>query len=198
VALLIMPGATARLWTQRLSTMLWLSTGFAIAGTLIGYWLSHANVLNTSAGAAIAAAGFASFVVSWLISPSQGLVSRWLARRRLVRKIALENLIKTIAELASSGDADVSSLRKELNWSDRDLSRVAARGVQRGWIAERAGRFALTQVGATRARRLADAHLAWEAYLQRELKLPTDHVHDAAEWIEHYLEEEKVNQLAGG
>ena len=196
VALLIMPGATARLWTQRLSTMLWLSAGFAIAGTLIGYWLSHANVLNTSAGAAIAAAGFGIFLVSWLISPSQGLVSRWIARRRLVRKIALENLIKTIAELASSGDADVSSLRRELNWSDRDLSRAAGRGVQRGWIAERAGRLALTQVGAARARRLADAHLAWEAYLQRELKLPTDHVHDAAEWIEHYLEEEKVSQLA--
>jgi Mn-dependent DtxR family transcriptional regulator len=44
---------------------------------------------------------------------------------------------------------------------------------------------------------LANAHLAWEAYLQRELKLPSDHVHDAAEWIEHYLEEEKVGEISG-
>lgn len=199
VALLIIPGATARLWTQRLSTMLWLSAAFAIAGTLLGYWLSHRNLLNTSAGAAIAAAGFGVFVISWLLSPSQGLISRWLARRGLVRKIALENLVKTIAEVASpagAGHATASALREELNWDDRTLSRVAARSARRGWVARDGDRLSLTPAGAARARRLAEAHQAWEAYLHRELKLPTDHVHDAAEWIEHYLEEEKVSELS--
>jgi Mn-dependent DtxR family transcriptional regulator len=44
--------------------------------------------------------------------------------------------------------------------------------------------------------RLAKAHVAWEAYLQRQLNLRSDHVHDAAEWIEHYLEDEKIGEIA--
>lgn len=196
VALLIMPGATARLWTRRMTTMLWLSAVFAVAAAVLGYWLSHPAVLNTSAGAAIGAAGFAIFLLSWLAAPGQGLVGRWLVRRRLRQSIAVENLVKTIEEhAAAAGPATQAALLRDLQWSPADLARAAARGSKRGWLVHEGDRFRLTASGLARARRLADAHLAWEAYLQRELNLPSDHVHDAAEWIEHYLEEEKVSEL---
>lgn len=196
VALLIMPGATARLWTARMTAMLWLSAVFATASAVLGYWLSHPAVLNTSAGAAIGTAGFGLFLISWLAAPRQGLVSRWWVRRRLRRSIAVENLVKTIAELSPTGAADGQTLRGELRWSQRQLARAAARAQRRGWLQiQPADTLRLTDAGAARARRLAEAHLAWEAYLQRELNLPSDHVHDAAEWIEHYLEDQKVDEM---
>jgi Mn-dependent DtxR family transcriptional regulator len=35
----------------------------------------------------------------------------------------------------------------------------------------------------------------WERYLREEVGLEADHVHDAAEWIEHYLNDEKMESL---
>ncbi len=33
------------------------------------------------------------------------------------------------------------------------------------------------------------SHRLWEAYLVEYLGLPIDHVHDPAEWMEHYIDE---------
>ena len=53
----------------------------------------------------------------------------------------------------------------------------------------------LTPAGRERSLRLTRAHELWEQFLRREVGLEADHVHDAAEWIEHYLNEEKVERL---
>src|SRR5688572_33254616 len=107
VALLITPGATARLWADRMPRMLVFAAAHGIVATLIGYWLSHKALLNTSASGAITVAGFALFLLSWLLAPQAGLATQWLTRRRLRRTIALENLIKTIDELGGGGGAPV-------------------------------------------------------------------------------------------
>ena len=44
VALLIMPGATARLWTDRMPSMLVFAAIHGVISTLLGYWLSHESV----------------------------------------------------------------------------------------------------------------------------------------------------------
>jgi manganese/zinc/iron transport system permease protein len=193
VALLILPGATARLWTNRLSSMLWFTIGYAIICTLVGYWLSHQNVLNSSAGATITATGFFLFVVSWMFSPEAGLLHRWHTRRRLQQKIALENLIKTIGESSDGAPelpaADVQTLADELRLTRPRLNKLIQQGMARGWLSRQDNRIGLTAAGAERQRRLSQLHVAWETYLQEHLNLPADHVHDAAEWIEHYLNE---------
>lgn len=205
VALLILPGATARLWTHKLAHMLWFSIAFGIVSTVVGYWLSHKSILNTSAGAAIVAAGFFMFMASWLFAPRSGLISAWRTRRRLRHTIALENLIKAIAEIGqktngskrapSSASVSLSELNRELHWTNERLEKIAAAGVLRGWISRSSDSLSLTSAGVARGEKLEAAHLAWEAYLQNQLNLPADHVHDAAEWIEHYLEETDLNEI---
>jgi Mn-dependent DtxR family transcriptional regulator len=201
VAFLILPGATARLWTHKLAHMLWFSFAFGIVTSVFGYWLSHPNILNTSAGAAMVTAGFGLFLLSWLLAPRAGLISRWLVRRRLQRTIAVENLIKTIGEMADAqprGESPAigaSRLSQELKWTPRQLDSAARLAVQRGWIRRNDDLLRLTPAGIARGRRLEAAHLAWESYLQKQLGLPADHVHDAAEWIEHYLEDAGVSAL---
>jgi manganese/zinc/iron transport system permease protein len=193
VALLIMPGATARLWTDRMPAMLVLSTVHALASTALGYWLSHEAVLNTSASGAICVAGFGLFLASWLVSPRHGLVYRAWLRRRLRRTVELENVVKAVEE--AGGEATVGALAADARMTARQTSAVVARGVARRWLTRDGDRVALTDGGRTAGRRLRRAHELWELYLRQEVGLADDHVHDAAEWIEHHLDDDRLTGL---
>ena len=193
VALLIMPGATARLWTDRMPAMLKLAAVHAVLATLLGYWLSHPAVLDTSASGSISVAGFALFIASWLVSPRHGVLHRAWVRRRLRQTVELENLVKAVEEMGTS--ATPAALAREAGMSGGRMSAVMGRGVSRGWLSREGGRVSLTDEGRASARRLQRAHELWEAFLHREVGLPSDHVHDAAEWIEHHLNREKIEGL---
>src|SRR5687768_18396797 len=90
--------------------LLAFAAAHGIVAKLLGYWLSHKAVLNTSASGAISVAGFALFLLSWLLAPRAGLVTQWLTRRRLRRTIALENLIKAIEELGRGAPVRVEAV----------------------------------------------------------------------------------------
>ncbi|MFF7293730.1 metal ABC transporter permease [Microbacterium sp. NPDC008134] len=74
VAMLIIPGATAHLLTDRFGRMLWmaplLSAGCAVVGIYISYWADAA-----SGGLVVVVQG-ALFALVYLFSPRQGLVTR--------------------------------------------------------------------------------------------------------------------------
>jgi manganese/zinc/iron transport system permease protein len=195
VALLIIPGATARLWVDRMPSMLLLAAVHGILSTLIGYWLSHRAVLNTSASGAITVAGFALFVLSWLLAPRSGLLVQHRVRRRLNRTILLENLIKTIEELGGGKPVPAAALSTELHLTPRTFESALRRAASAGLIQRTNGQVALTDSGRARSQQLTRAHLLWEQFLQQQVGLPPDHVHDAAEWIEHHLDEDEVRRL---
>jgi len=195
VALLIMPGATARLWTDRMPSMLVIAACHALLSTALGYWLSHEAVADTSASGAISVAGFTLFLASWLVAPRYGLVHRALQRRRLKRTVELENVVKAVEE--AGGGATVEWLASDARMTHRQAAKLVARGTARGWIVRTNGQIALTPAGHAAARRLTRAHELWEAFLKREVGLPDDHVHDAAEWIEHHLDDERLEEVAG-
>ena len=77
-----------------------------------------------------------------------------------------------------------------------ELAKALAAAVRRGWVT-RAGadKLELTATGRAQSVRLVRAHELWEKYLRQEVGLDADHVHDAAEWVEHYLSEDKVGEL---
>ena len=193
VALLILPGCTAPLWADRMPSMLLIAAVHALLSTAIGYWLSHPSVLNTTTGAAICVAGFAMLLVSWLLAPRHGLLPRRLARARLVRTTHQENLLKTLSELG--GAADDAKLSGELRMPRRAYGRALSRAVASGYVSRTPGGYALSRSGAARSAKLVRAHELWEQYLRQEVGLNADHVHDAAEWVEHYLSDEKVDRI---
>lgn len=193
VALLIIPGATARLWTDRMPPMLMVAAIQGIASTLLGYWMSHPAVLNTSASGAICLASFILFILSWLFAPRHGLLTRALVRRHLRQTVETENLVKTIEEMAPS--ATVASIAVTTQLPSRRLESIISRAIARGWVGRDADQLTLTESGHHAAERLAKAHLLWEAYLRQEVGLAADHVHDAAEWIEHHLDDDRIQGL---
>jgi len=203
VALLVTPGATARLWTGRMRPLLLLATAHALLATLIGYWLSHPSILDTSASGAISAAGFGLFLLSWLLAPRSGLISQLRNRRRVGLTMAEENLVKAVHELTLGHQdaaglpavASSSDLQTALRWDDRQFTQAVRRTIARGWAERRGNGLQLTEAGLRRAEALASAHELWEQYLRREVGLADDHLHEPAEWVEHFLDERRLGEL---
>jgi manganese/zinc/iron transport system permease protein len=81
-ALLVIPGAAARFWTESLGVMLLLAGAFGMAagvcGTLIT--IQHTRVPT---GPAIILTGSAIFVVSLVAAPRRGLLARAWRQRNL-------------------------------------------------------------------------------------------------------------------
>ncbi|WP_265522281.1 metal ABC transporter permease [Oerskovia flava] len=86
VALLIIPGATAYLLTDRFARMLWISPLVAAAAAVTGIYLSY--YLDTSSGGMVVLTMGAVFAVVYLFSPRHGLVASRVARARR-RRLAL-------------------------------------------------------------------------------------------------------------
>lgn len=198
VALLIIPGATARLWTDRMPGMLFVSAIHGVLSAVVGYWLSHKAVVNTSASGAITVAGFGLFMLSWLFAPGKGLLTQNLARRKLARTVAIENLVKTIDDLAGAhGQQSIAreTLASEMRMPVKAFDRLLQMAVQKELVREEAGRLMLTDAGKQRSERVNRAHILWEQFLQQQVGIAPDHVHDAAEWIEHHLSDDAVQTI---
>jgi len=83
VAMLIVPGATAYLLTDKLSVMLVLSAAIGVLSAFIGYWF--AKMFNVSISGSMAAAAGLIFALTFLFSPAHGLLARWLAHKNLAK-----------------------------------------------------------------------------------------------------------------
>ncbi len=81
VAMLIIPGATAHLLTDRFGRMLVIAPTLSAVCAVVGLYLSY--YLDAASGAMVVLAQGAAFVVVYLFSPRHGLVgTRVMARRR--------------------------------------------------------------------------------------------------------------------
>ncbi|MET3506383.1 metal ABC transporter permease [Halalkalibacter oceani] len=76
VAMLITPAASAYLWTDKLLTMLVLSSSFGVISAVVGYYL--AAWIDTSISGSMAFATGLVFLISFIFSPKHGLVSKRL------------------------------------------------------------------------------------------------------------------------
>ncbi|MDY6997100.1 MAG: iron chelate uptake ABC transporter family permease subunit [Actinomycetota bacterium] len=80
VALLITPGATAYLLTDRFSRMLLIAPALAAACALVGLYTSY--YLDTASGPMVVLANGAAFALTYLVSPRHGLLGSRLRRSR--------------------------------------------------------------------------------------------------------------------
>lgn len=76
VAMLITPAASAYLWTDRLSVMLALSSVFGVVSAITGYYI--AAWIDTSISGSMAFATGLVFLFSFILSPTHGLVSKYI------------------------------------------------------------------------------------------------------------------------
>ena len=196
VAMLIVPGAAAYLWSDRLIAILELAAFFGMVSAVAGYFL--ASFWNSSiAGAMVVVIG-AIFVFSLLFSPNQGVLARLYQRVRLSLQVAQDHVLLALVRREESGVERVGLRPAELVavaavWGV--LARLAIGNLRRRRLLREAnGRVELSAKGQQAALRLLRNHRLWETYMS-QLGLPKDHVHAPADAIEHFIGGELAAEL---
>ena len=82
VALLVIPGATARLLTDRFTTMLLISAGVSLTAALAGFFMGY--LLDVSVGGTVVLALGVLFGLAYLFAPHHGLLAVARAKRAVV------------------------------------------------------------------------------------------------------------------
>lgn len=200
VAMLVVPPATAYLLTHDLKAMLWLSCLLGVGCSVFGYLLSHA--FNVSAAGSMSAVAGVFFLGAFLFSPSQGLVSKRLARRNLSRGIVREDALQTlwrVQEKAPGQGLSLQALAARQDEKVAALRSVLSRLVSDRLVRVEGGEYFLTETGGKTAQELVHRHRVYESFLE-ELGYPRDHQHAAADRIEHFLSPnltESIDEAAG-
>jgi manganese/zinc/iron transport system permease protein len=198
IAILVIPPAAARFWTQRLGVTVLLSAAIGAVSGLLGAIIS-ALASKWPAGASIVLAAAAVFVVSMIFGADRGALVRLGRRVRLSRQVADDNLLRSLFELTESaggeGTVTTQQLLRARSWSRRQLGRVIRRASREGLVIAGPGAVTMTDLGLREARRIVRNHRLWEMYMITHADVAASHVDRSADLIEHVLGAELVAKL---
>lgn len=208
IALLIIPAAAARFWTEDLSTMMWIS---ALAGGVSGLIGAMASAIqpNLPSGAMIVIVAGVVFLFSMMLGRERGILVRARRRAKLNRRVRRQHVLRAMYEsLVSDGDTDqdlrlatqtipFAKLVRMRSWSARELRRELSRADADGLVEAipRSRDVRLTPEGVALARRVVRNHRLWETYLITHADIAASHVDRDADAIEHVLGSEMVSKL---
>jgi manganese/zinc/iron transport system permease protein len=211
IALLIIPPAAARFWTDRSARMVILG---AFIGALSGYLGASISALapNTPAGAAIVLTAGAIFFFSMLFAPRRGALATTARaawhRFRIASDHALENLY-----LAHTHDQSHPPLPPRRQIIARPVAWYlqAARLAQSSPVADGGGgtrsvtegdahakprtRLAPTKAGLALGAQLRRNHLLWEEYLVTYADIARTHTDWPTDQVEHILDDTIIARL---
>lgn len=190
IAMLIVPGACGHLLSDRLLHMMLWAVVVAALSTVLGY--AFAALLNANIAGMMTVAAGTQFLLVVLLAPRHGIIAKAWRSLRLSLQIIAEDVLAALYRREEGTIADPIPL--PAGW--------------RGWLALRELRrqgqiepapgvgWALTEAGRERARSLVRSHRLWEAFLEKNLGLPPDHLHAPAERMEHFIGPALQHELA--
>ena len=199
VAMLIAPAATAYLLTRRLPAMLALSSLVGAISSFVGWHVAY--WLAVSAAGAMVCVACSLFTLAFLFAPQQGLIAGGLRRLRLRLRMNQENIVRHMLKAADGtliGGVARRQLGDALQIPRWEFAAALAALRRRGWIelpVAWPGMLRLSERGRAQAERLDRAHRLWETFLVEKVGLASDHVHPAAETVEHLLSEQLVERV---
>jgi DtxR family Mn-dependent transcriptional regulator len=132
-----------------------------------------------------------------LFWPGQGLVGRWLAARRLARRVRREDAMKHILKCEiNGGQPTIESLAGHLEIPTSESVILLEDLEDRGLLSLEGGRLRLNRTGRDLALHLIRAHRLWESYLSEETGVAEADWHLQAERQEHLLSPQDADALA--
>lgn len=191
IAMLIVPAACAHLLTDRLAPMLLWSALTATVASVLGY--TGAEVLNTTPSGMMSVSAGGLLLLAVLFAPQHGVLSKKLRNWRLRLRIAAEDLLGQLYRREEAGEKTMEAVEV------RSIAgRLALSSLRRGKQIQQLpdGRVGLTDEGRRRALSLVRSHRLWEAYLDENVALPRDHLHDPAHRMEHFIDPALQQELA--
>ncbi|MCC9603938.1 metal ABC transporter permease [Stieleria sp. JC731] len=207
IALLVIPAAAARFWTETMSRMIACSVGLGVTGSVIG-GLASAMFPGLPSGAMIVLVCSAFFFISMMLGTRRGVLVRLIRRQHLNHRIDRQHLLRAMYERIErdhlSTDqvlshrktpVSVANLLSMRSWSMRRLDRAIDRAVDDDLVRRSNGSCRLTGAGLAEAARLTRQHRLWEMYLITYAEVATANVDRDADAIEHVLAPEVIDQL---
>lgn len=210
VAMLIIPAAAARFWTERLGPMILIAAGLGGVSAWLGGVVSSLFA-RFSAGAVIVLVGSLFFMLSMAVGRRRGLLPQFLNQLATTRRVGRHDLSRTLYEMLephleqTGPDSGSDPLCLHLlvhdqilarrSWSTRRLTRLIRIAVSEDRLEVVEGGWRLTEAGAADARLVARNHRLWETYLVLHADIATSHVDRDADLIEHVLDPDLVAQL---
>ncbi|MEQ8820261.1 MAG: metal ABC transporter permease [Sumerlaeia bacterium] len=209
IAMLVVPGACARLLTNRLSVMIALSLVVAALCAVLGHgaalivpgWFGLADEANT-AGSMATMAGLL-FGATVLLAPQRGLIPQAWRRLSLAVTVTREDILGLLWRAGEKADhhrAEVEEAQIRGVLATGLLGRVAFALALRKMrhkrrIHRQSGMISLTERGEHYAARMIRRHRLWEGYLVQEAGIRPDHVHGTAERLEHITDAQMLEAL---
>jgi manganese/zinc/iron transport system permease protein len=203
VALLIVPPAAARFWTERLILMTILAAVIGGAACFVGTAWSAVEIggdARTPTGPAIVLACGGFFIWSMLLAPRRGIAAVMIQRWRLARSVRRQHMLRAIyeqQEIAGDFGAAVSEqdLLARRSWRAKEIHRLARRLASRGELVREGNQWLLTDKGREAAATIVRTHRLWEHFLTTQADIAPSHVDRAADDIEHVLSDELIADL---
>ena len=211
IALMVIPAAAARFWTDSLWRMTAYSALLGMIGCVAGAIIS-AVFPNLPSGAMIVLVCAGFFFISMMFGTSRGVLIRTVRRRRLNRRVERQHLLRAMYELLPTADrfdsvaaktplpfGDLLELR---SWSRQRLYKIVHRAEEDELVRLKlpSANFAQTEVLLTRAgfvegARLTRQHRLWELYLIEYAEVAPGLVDRDADSIEHVLAPAIIDKL---
>jgi len=204
VALLVIPPAAARFWTDNLRKMIAIAGVVGAASGAIGTIVS-ALFARLPAGALIVLTAASLFGLSLIFGRARGLLWRALEHRMLSKRVARQHMLRAIYEIAESSrtsDARLSGIEipitavvSKRSWDEKSVAADIARLASDGLVTRRGDAVCLTRSGEDEAARMVRNHRLWEIFLLTHADIAPAQVDRDADRIEHVLDESMIDEL---
>ena len=208
VALLVIPAAAARFWTERMGVMAAISAAVGALSALVGAALS-AVLPRLPSGAMIVLVATAGFLFSMFFGPARGVIVRMVHQWQIEAKIQRHHLLRAVYELLEArgmarevqGNSEfppvlISDLLSMRSWNPRELGSCLRRSQAQGLVSRASpDQVRLTAQGFLEAEKLTYDHRLWELFLTHYADVAPAQVDRAADAIEHVLDADMIAEL---
>lgn len=190
-ALLILPAVSARFWTERLDTMIFLAAGFGAIIGITGTFLS-ASFDRFPAGPVIILTGSVVLGISMLAAPRRGLVVQVIRDYRFRKEIECRALLEEIYEFAEQRSWPTKEQVLHRSGERAALRRLIHQGLVREMGNDH---LELTTPGMRRAESVVLGSRLWKMFLDTHPDLAGSLVDLSHESVDEILPPDTVREL---
>ncbi len=194
VAMLITPAATALLLSDNLKKVLFISACIGLLSAVFGFLVSVK--FETTPGPAMTLVATTFYLLAVALSPSKGLVFKYLERKKQKNKIVNEDILRQVIKSKDGSPVAIDYLKEKLGLSQASLKKGVQNLKTLGLVIKSAQGIALSDSGQKKANELVRAHRLWETYQVDKMGIDAVQIHDEADYLEHHLSEELLEEIA--
>lgn len=137
VALMTAPPAAAYLLTRRLSGMIFISAALALFSAVTGYYIAHILKDASIAGSIATVAGLC-FVVSFLLSPRHGVITKLILHNKQKEEfkvlLLLVHVLNHEHTAKATAECDCEEIHRHLNWEKSHADKIIQKALKKGLI----------------------------------------------------------------